>query len=65
MSNNPPDKLVSLTKAQWEFLISNCDSNIAFGLANLQNVTNRSTAEKLVEMLEQFKAVKKALEAAE
>lgn len=65
MSNNPPDRIVELTEAQHRFLMRNCDSNIAFGLAQLQaDGASREFLVNIVELVEQFKSVKKALERA-
>lgn len=64
MSNNPPYRVVELDKETYEFIIANCDQNITFGLNALQNPAfSRPTLEKLVDVMEKFKAVKKALEA--
>lgn len=64
MSNNPPDKIVELTQEQYDFLLRNCDSNIGFGLAALQQTQDRRSALQLVDLLEQFKGIKAALEKA-
>jgi hypothetical protein len=64
-SNSPPDRVVYLTKEQHEFLVRNCDSNIAVGLSSLQHIPAGDTAEKLVVLIEMFKGVKKALEDSE
>ena len=64
LSNNPP-VVVEFTPEQAEFLKNNCDTNIAFGLAALQDMKSRESAEKMVELLEAFKGIKQALEKAQ
>ena len=65
MSNNPPYSQVNLTKELHDFLLENIDANMTLGLASMQMIRSRDNAEKLVAMLEKFKALKKALDAAE
>lgn len=63
LSNNPP-VLVELTQEQAEFLKNNCETNIAFGLAALQDMEKREAAEKIVNLIEAFKGIKQAVEKA-
>lgn len=58
--NNPPI-LVEMTPEMADFVVLNCESNMHFALANLQTVS-RPTAEKLVEQIENFRALLKAVE---
>lgn len=58
--NNPPDVVLELTRDEAQFLLRNCDTNIAFGLANLQTM-ERPAAEKLVGLIEQFKGLRNKL----
>lgn len=60
IGDNKPPVLIELTPEQATFLVENCDSNLAAGLAFLQSVS-RQTAEKLVAQMEMFKAIKKAM----
>lgn len=64
-TNNPPYKIVSLTKEQYDFVLHNIETNMIFGLAALQQLKERTTQEKMVALLEQFKDLKKAFEAAD
>jgi len=57
--NNPP-VTVELTEEQAKFLIENCNTNIAFSLSNLQQVSPK-TAEKLVKLIEDFRGVRDAI----
>lgn len=59
--NNPP-VIVEFTQDQAEFIIKNCDSNINFSLALLQAGLSRPESEKLVSLIENFKAIKEAVE---
>lgn len=61
ISNNPPDVVLELTQKQAEFLLNNCDANIRLGLMMLQQGGTREQVEKLVEMNESFKEIKKKL----
>lgn len=62
MSNNAPDIVLELTNEQAAFLMENCDSNITFGLnAMMTGELERSSLEKLVELSEKFKGIRKAL----
>jgi len=60
-SNNPPYAVVELDKASYDFIMENCDNNIAFGLSALMTVSE-SGARKLVDLMESFKAIKASLE---
>lgn len=64
-TNNPPFKIVALTQEQYEFLLNNCDVNIEFGLKSLQMLETKEAIEKMVVLMESFKAVKKSLKEAE
>lgn len=66
MSNNPP-VVLELTKEEAEFLLQNCDKNIEFGLHFMVNAQaeggpmtpeRRATVEKIIGVMEQFKALK-------
>lgn len=59
ISNNPPEVVIYLTRKQAEFIIKNCDTNIAIGLAQLLSVS-QTTQEKLVGLIEEFKEIKVA-----
>lgn len=61
--NNGPDLIIGLTNEQADFIERNCDQNITFALSALMEV-ERPAAEKLVELMEQFKSVKKAIKEA-
>lgn len=63
MSNNPPEVLVGLSLEQAEFIIKNCDANVQFALSRLMDV-EEDTARKMVEQMEQFKALKSLVEKA-
>lgn len=65
MSNNGPYVLVPLSKEEFEFLRHNCNTNIAQGLSFLPMVSSRASAEKLVGMIENFKAIGARLKTAE
>lgn len=60
-SNNPPFAVVELDEETYNFLIRNCDQNIAFGLGALQTLSIGG-AEKMVVILESFKELKKRTE---
>ena len=60
LSNGPAP--VVLTTEQKEFLVLNCDNNIALGLNALQNMQDRDLIEQMVGLLEQFKGIKKAVQ---
>lgn len=62
MSNNPPEVIVELTLEQAEFLVCNCDSNIGFGLGAMESLQEEANLRKLVGLMEQFKAIKKAVQ---
>ena len=62
MSNNPPEVVVKMDRKTAEFLLENCETNIAFSLGTLQTVS-RETAVKLVELIENFKATSVAIKA--
>lgn len=61
MSNNPPFAILELNEKQAKFLLANCDSNITMALGLLQSVKTREAAEKIVELNEQFKAIRDML----
>lgn len=61
-TNSPPHAVLELTEEEFTFLLGNCESNIMFGLNSLQVIEDRSTAERMVEVIEQFKNLKKKLE---
>lgn len=63
MSNNPPYAVVELDRETYDFIVANCESNMAFGLNALGMVKEQSSLEKIVESIEQFKALKKKVEA--
>lgn len=66
--NNPP-LLVEMDASLARFVIENCDANISIGLNTLQMVMqgalSREAGEKTVALMENFKAVKKAVEKAQ
>lgn len=62
-SNNPPDVVLELTKEQAKFLLENCDSNITLALGLMMEVRDRSSAEMLISMNEQFKTIREKLKA--
>lgn len=62
ISNNPP-VILELTKEEAAFLKENCSSNIAVGLEVLTTLERRSSQEKIIHMMEMFKAIKKKLDA--
>lgn len=62
-SNNPP-VIVELTPELADFVIENCDSNLAMGFNVLQGTQSRDVAERVVVLVEKFKALKAAVERA-
>lgn len=58
--NNPPAATLELDQGQAEFLLKNCNVNIALSLSLLQRV-ERDTAEKIIAQTEQFKALRDML----
>jgi len=64
MSNNPPEVTIEVSRELADFILTNCDTNIGFGLAALQGVEDRNAAEKMVALLENFKSLKAATERA-
>lgn len=60
-SNNPPDVVLELTHEQAQFLLSNCDQNIAVGLAGMQMLRDRDSLVKLVSLTEKFKEIRNLL----
>lgn len=63
MSNNPP-LLVELTPELAEFLLENCESNLAFGIQALPTLTSQDLQEQMVTQLENFKALRAAVKKA-
>lgn len=61
MSNNAPHAVVELTEEQYTFLLHNIDSNLVLGLELMQGTQDRSTAEKLVKLNEDFKSLRDAV----
>ena len=64
MNNNPPYAVVELSKEQYDFILRNCDSNIRAGLSILTTTgkTSEPMEVKIVELIEQFKNIKKVVE---
>lgn len=60
--NNPPQRLVEMDDDLAAFVVENCETNMRFALMNLQGVSSRDLQEKLVEMIENFKKLKAAVE---
>ena len=60
--NNPP-VILELTSEEAAFLRDNCESNIAFGLDALQQLTSRDLQERMVGNIEMFKAIKAKISA--
>jgi hypothetical protein len=60
---NSPDVLVPMTIEQAEFILKHCMVNQRMCLANLQSVSEK-TARELVSMIENYKAVQKAIQTA-
>jgi hypothetical protein len=71
MSNNPPDKVVYLTEAQWAFALRNCEVNLEHileGMMKLHAMDDpglTSALENLVALSEQFSSLRKALKEAQ
>jgi len=63
VGNNAPARIVEFTEDQYQFLLKNCEANLMMGLASLQGMTGNN-AIRMVELLESFKGIKKALEEA-
>lgn len=62
MSNNPPAAILELNEKQAEFLLRNCDMNIQYALSVMMADTlSRPALEKLVDLNEQFKAIREML----
>lgn len=67
LSNNPPKAIIELDKEMTTFVLDNCESNLRLGVILLQNMMdtdNRAGAEKVVELIEKFKKLKKIVEKA-
>ena len=64
--HNKPPVVVELTKEQARFVVKNCDSNISATLNALCSGAefSRSAQEALVDLMENFKGVKAAVEKA-
>lgn len=62
--NNPPQVIVELTQEQAKFVVANCDKNISFALGFIMENqdTKREILEKLINMMEEFKGIKAAVE---
>lgn len=64
-SNNPPDVELGLTRAEAEFMLENCETNIAQGMAILTiDGFSRDALEKTVALIEQFKPIREKLKKA-
>lgn len=61
MSNNPPFRTVELTEEQYNFLLNNCDANIAMGLQSLQAMESKDLIVQMVGIIDQFKSVRDTL----
>lgn len=64
--NKAPDVTLELTERQAQFLLKNCNSNMAVALSALQGIVMQDidsahTARRLVAMLEQFKEIRELL----
>lgn len=59
-TNNPPEVLIGLSRADADTLIEHCNSNITFGLLALQDVKSMVGAESIVALLETYKRIKTA-----
>lgn len=64
LTNNPPHAVLELTKEEHEFLLRNCESNIAFALSALQSLDSREAQEKMIHLLNQFKELELKLKEA-
>lgn len=64
LGHNLPVKIVRFSEEELEFLYKNCDVNIVQSLAILQSVS-REVADKIVKLIENFRAIKSRLDAAE
>lgn len=60
-SNNPPHAIIYLSEDEHAFWLRNCEANIALGLRALQGGMSDDGAVKMVELLEQFKAMRNKL----
>jgi hypothetical protein len=60
--NNPPDVVLELSSKEAEFLMRNVDSNIEMGLNLLNGPISKGGAEHIVDLLENFKAVRAKLQ---
>jgi len=61
-SHNNPPITIEIDAKLADFVLDNCDTNIELGLKLLQSYgDNISTAYKLVEMVENFRALKNAI----
>ena len=60
MSNNPPEVVIGLSRADAEFVLRNCEANIITGLTLLQTDLSRENAESIVKMNDHFKRIKDA-----
>lgn len=68
-SNDPPHAVVELDRRLYDFLIHNCDVNIAQTSTMIDpcgpmrdTPLSRSTTEKLVNLIEDFRELKRAAE---
>lgn len=64
MTNNAR-KVIALDDELYEMLLAHCDSNIRMGLELLPTLKHEDIARRCVETMEQFKRLKKLLEADE
>ena len=69
MSNNPPGRVINLSEEHYQFLLDNCDANIRFAVANIQQLDagddESGLADKLQEKAQTFHEIRTALEQAE
>jgi len=56
--------VVELTQAQFDFVLENIETNMAYGLRALQQLQTREAQERMVQLLEKFKDLKAAFDKA-
>lgn len=64
MSNHPGKVVIQVDRDLAEWMITSCDANLEFGLKSLALLTTRESQQKMVDLLENNKAVKAAVQEA-
>jgi hypothetical protein len=64
VSNHPGKVMIAVPRELAEWLITSCDANLEFGLKSLVLLTTRESQQKMVDLLENNKAIKAATQEA-